>query len=174
MKGKKIFTNNEIEQIKNLTRRKISAPSSEQKQIRNRIRSIGFYYSDFSNSKGYDVNDIELLIRNGEIQINDKIESLTDSKTSESSKLFKMKKRNNQKSNKKKPVIVNDVVDLFQPIYGLEPLVDENVKYLILGTFPARESLEEKFYYQNQSKRFWGQALLKFGSLEYKTNLERR
>ncbi|MBT4033810.1 MAG: hypothetical protein HON27_13520 [Candidatus Marinimicrobia bacterium] len=37
---------------------------------------------------------------------------------------------------------------------------------LICGTFPAKESIEAGFYYQNQTKRFWGQALRMIGDFE--------
>lgn len=174
MKGKKRFTKNEIERIKSLTRMKISASRSEQKQIRDRIRRIGFYYSDFSNSKGYDEYDIDVLIRNSEIEIIDNNESVTTTDTQDSEANQNFAKKSNQKSNSKKPLIVNAPSDLSAPIFGLEPLIDEKVKYLILGTFPARESIEKNFYYQNQVKRFWGQALRGIGELENKTNSERK
>ena len=37
----------------------------------NKIRSIGFYFSDFSNKKGYTVDDFNELIQAGEIEILD-------------------------------------------------------------------------------------------------------
>jgi len=175
MKGKKRFTRSEIEKIKNLTHMKISASSSKQKQIRNKIRSIGFYYSDFSSAKGYTVEDIELLIRNGEIKIVSGSGETKNSKISEYSQV-KYKAEINPKQNikNKKPLIIKATKELVNPEYGLDPLIDENVKFLILGTFPAKESLDANFYYQNQIKRFWGQALRRIGSLENITNVERK
>lgn len=50
------------------------------KKIRNTIRKIGFYFSDFSNKKGYKISDLEELVRNEQIKIVD------DSTTNISSK----------------------------------------------------------------------------------------
>jgi len=38
---------------------------------------------------------------------------------------------------------------------GLLPLLDENTKVLILGSFPGQESLEKKQYYINSRNQFW-------------------
>ena len=38
---------------------------------------------------------------------------------------------------------------------GLQPLLCEEPKILILGTFPSENSLEKKEYYSNPSNRFW-------------------
>ena len=57
MKTKKQFTSAEISSIEDLVRRKCNAPGNEQKAIRDRIREIGFYWSDFSQyAKVYAVN----------------------------------------------------------------------------------------------------------------------
>jgi hypothetical protein len=72
MKGNKIFTTLQINAIKRLTDKKIGKTKSEQTSIRNEIRDIyKFYFSDFSNKKGYTVDDIEELIRSGQIKISD-------------------------------------------------------------------------------------------------------
>lgn len=69
MKGKDTFTSAEVESIKLLIRRKLAATPSEQKGIRNQIREIGFYWSDFSSEKGYTVADFEELIRSGQVRV---------------------------------------------------------------------------------------------------------
>ena len=70
MKGKNEFTEIEIENLKNLISEKIIAAPDKQKGIRNKIRNLGFYYSDFSTQKnGYDLNDLQKLIDNHEIKI---------------------------------------------------------------------------------------------------------
>ena len=70
MKGKKIFTISEIEEIKKLIVEKLRATADRQKGIRNKIRKIGFYYSDFDSSKeGYTVADLDSLIRSGRITV---------------------------------------------------------------------------------------------------------
>ena len=57
MKGKSQFTKEEAYQIEQLIKQKLAAGSSEQKSIRNKIRRLGFYASDFGIGGGYTVND---------------------------------------------------------------------------------------------------------------------
>lgn len=45
------------------------ASTADQKGIRNRIRDLKFYFSDFSKKKGYTVDDFDQLIRTGQIKI---------------------------------------------------------------------------------------------------------
>ena len=72
-----------------------------------------------------------------------------------------------------KPEIVDSCNELVDPIHGLNPVVDNNTKILILGTFPAKESSDIGFYYQNQVARFWGQALQFIGNFQTLSNPER-
>ena len=70
MKGKNQFLKSEFEQLKTLIKEKQTADKTEQKSIRNRIRKIGFYFSDFSNQKkGYNISDLEQLVKTGEIKV---------------------------------------------------------------------------------------------------------
>ena len=70
MKGKNIFTTSEIDKIKKLIAEKVEATPSKQKDIRDKIRTLGFYYSDFSPKKdGYTVEDFNALIRSGKIKV---------------------------------------------------------------------------------------------------------
>lgn len=70
MKGKNRFSKTELEQLKILIKEKQSADKTKQTSIRNKIRKIGFYFSDFSNQKkGYDNSDLEQLLKSGEIKI---------------------------------------------------------------------------------------------------------
>lgn len=39
--------------------------------------------------------------------------------------------------------------------YGLPPVIDQDSKILILGTFPSEKSLEMKQYYANPANKFW-------------------
>lgn len=70
-KGRTIFTKSEIANLKHLVNKKVISSKNEQKIIRNKIRSIGFYFSDFSNKSGYTVVDLDELICNGIIEIVD-------------------------------------------------------------------------------------------------------
>ena len=70
MKGKNIFTTFEVDKIKKLIAEKVEATHSKQKGIKNKIREVGFYYSDFSSQKdGYTVEDFNALIRSGKIKV---------------------------------------------------------------------------------------------------------
>lgn len=71
MKGKRSFTTKEMEKIIDLIEQKVVASKNEQRNIRNKIRSLGFYFSDFSNKKGYTVDDFKELIQAGGIEILD-------------------------------------------------------------------------------------------------------
>lgn len=74
MKGKNTFTILQIETIKKLIAEKVIATPYKQKGIRAKIRTVPFYYSDFSPKKdGYTVADFAELIRSGQIKISDGI-----------------------------------------------------------------------------------------------------
>ena len=62
MKGRCRFTRREADQIRILLNQKCKAPSEEQKAIRDDLRAMGFYISDFTNSKGFTSADFDLLI----------------------------------------------------------------------------------------------------------------
>ena len=66
MKGKRSFTNIEMLEIIDLIEQKVVASKNEQRNIRNKIRSLGFYFSDFSNKKGYNVDDFKELFEKAE------------------------------------------------------------------------------------------------------------
>jgi len=69
MKGIREFTNFEANEIRKLINKKLMASTSEQKSIRNKIRSFNFYFSDFSSKKGYTIQDFNDLIKSGQIKI---------------------------------------------------------------------------------------------------------
>jgi len=69
MKGKREFTEDEANKIRNLINQKLLASTNEQKGIRNKIRVLKFYFSDFSDKKGYTVDDFNQLIKSGQIRI---------------------------------------------------------------------------------------------------------
>jgi hypothetical protein len=62
MKGKKTFTGSEISQIIDLIRQKLKTDPSNQKAIRNKIRRLGFYASDFGLGGGYTEHDFLRVI----------------------------------------------------------------------------------------------------------------
>ena len=139
MKGKNVFTEDEDLRLESLIEQKQGKSKSEQTKIRNRIRSIGFYYSDFSNKKeGYTVEDYRKLKRDGVITIvgNQRIIKGAIAKVDSPSKAN----------------IPNAKVDFKE---GLAPLVGEAPRVLVLGTLPGDESLKKQAYYSNPQNKFW-------------------
>jgi hypothetical protein len=57
LKGKKVFTKQEVEEITGLIEQKLKADSSKQKGIRAKIRRLKFFASDFGLGGGYTVRD---------------------------------------------------------------------------------------------------------------------
>ncbi len=70
MKGRTHFTATEAEQLRDLIRRKTSAGRTEQKRIRDAMRAMGFYISDFQiTHRGFDAADFDGLLARGEIRV---------------------------------------------------------------------------------------------------------
>ena len=70
--GKKEFTYQEANRIKELLYQKTNAIRDEQKSLRSNIRNIGFYITDFDYSfAGFTEYDFDDLVRKGEITIID-------------------------------------------------------------------------------------------------------
>lgn len=69
MKGKSTFTAKEIEELKRLINKKSSLPSDEQKAIRDKMRKMQFYITDFTSSNGFESSDLQELIERGVIKI---------------------------------------------------------------------------------------------------------
>lgn len=62
MKGKATFTKQEADEIIAFIRQKVVAAQPEQKRLRDKIRKIGFYASDFGIGGGYDEKDFLRVI----------------------------------------------------------------------------------------------------------------
>lgn len=71
MKGKDTFTKFEIEQLRSLIQRRISAEKYDQKKIRDRMRNIGFYGKENFGITNLQPDDFEQLIATGKIKICD-------------------------------------------------------------------------------------------------------
>lgn len=63
MKGKSIFTKLEALAIENLIEQKCNVSSEKQKSIRAKIRTLGFYASDFEVGNGYTVSDFRRAVK---------------------------------------------------------------------------------------------------------------
>ena len=62
MKGRKEFTKNEANAICKLIEEKLKTDSVKQKSIRQKIRTLGFYASDFGLRNGYTVEDFRRVV----------------------------------------------------------------------------------------------------------------
>ena len=127
MKGKNLFSKSEFKQLKTLIKEKQTADKTEQKSIRNRIRKIGFYFSDFSNQKkGYDISDLEQLVNTGEIKIvgivNNNKQTKTTTKQKESPKQIEIRTFN--KSNLTK-TLIDFAKNRFDPNKDLENVIPD-------------------------------------------------
>ena len=130
MKGKNVFTQNEINEIVALIRQRCSADRGKQKQIRAKMRRIGFYgqddfgISDMTEEKFYRLIESEKII-------------ISDSSTAKVPPV----------SSKREiiPLTSNNLK------HGLEAWCGETPYVLILGTFPSEKSLAAQAYYQNKS-----------------------
>ena len=129
MKGKSVFSKREVELIESLIRQRCNADKSQQKVIRSKMRSLGFYGSD------YGVFDMTIekfrgLIASGQIKV-------SDAKQVISAPTSTVEKINNHKTDSPMKA-------------GLDAWAGDNPIVLILGTFPGEKSLSAQAYYQNR------------------------
>ena len=132
MKGKNEFTQNEINEIVSLIRKisSTSTPQKKQKQIRDKMRRIGFYgrddfgISDMTEEKFYG------LIESKKIIIKDSSKAKVPPVSSK-----------------------REIIPLTHNSFklGLEAWCGETPYVLILGTLPGEKSLAAQAYYQNKS-----------------------
>ena len=87
MKGKDRFTSAEIVELRELITERQNAPRNNQKQLRNRMRKIGFFGRDDWGIIDCNLDDLDKLIDTGRIKIIDNITStiITDKSGSEKS-----------------------------------------------------------------------------------------
>lgn len=136
MKGKNVFSKQEAEQIERLINLRCSSESSRQKTIRNKMRALGFYGSD------YHISDMTIL----------KFHQLIESKqiiiSDDNKSIGAFRKVLNKDDNK----IVGLSSSLDNEMkQGLAPWVGDNPLVLILGTFPGEKSLKSQAYYQDRA-----------------------
>lgn len=135
MKGKSQFTKAEAEAIIALIKQKLKADAIKQKSIRNQIRALGFYASDFGLGGGYTENDflrvVTVIGGNNITAVNREVIP---------------------KADKKEQI---NVLKTGNKVIGLAPIADENSRILILGTMPGVESLRLQAYYGNTRNLFW-------------------
>lgn len=77
MRGKETFTPVEIERIKSLLEKKVDARPMTQRRIREQLRRIGFYISDYDHTfAGFTPADLDQLIESGRVVVAEKMEVL--------------------------------------------------------------------------------------------------
>ena len=130
MKGKNVFSKREIELIESLIIKRCNAERTQQKNIRSKMRDLGFYGSDYGITD-MTIDKFHRLIDNGEIQISDGKRFVNQSAVVVEKKMLPLGRE--------------------QMKIGLQAWSGENPKVLILGTFPGEKSLAAQAYYQNKS-----------------------
>ena len=130
MKGKSIFNKREVELIESLILQRCNAGKSQQKNIRSKMRNLGFYGSDYG-VKDMTIEKFHGLIKSGQIKVLDAGQVISEPTV-------------------KSVTCKNNDWSLSFKI-GLEAWVGENPIVLILGTFPGEKSLASQAYYQNKS-----------------------
>ena len=131
MKGKNEFTQSEINEIVALIRKRCLADSYEQKNIRNKMRRIGFYGRDDFGIFDMTEEKFYRLIDSKKIIIKDGCSKAKVPPVSSKREI--------------KPLTENSLK------HGLEAWCGETPYVLILGTFPSEKSLTAQAYYQNKS-----------------------
>lgn len=105
MKGRKEFTKNEANAICKLIEEKLKADSNKQKSIRQKIRTLGFYASDFGLRNGYTVDDFRRVV-----DITDQVYSASFSFNKEQS----VKPSSTSRQNSEEAYIINLCDDVLQ------------------------------------------------------------
>ena len=155
------FDQSTIDCIENLIRLKNRADTETQKSIRNKIRNLGFYWTDFHPKDEYpqveyNVENFRQLIKCGLITVNGKNNRMCYTHETKEDKRSSPQPSNNYKE-------------------SLEPWVGKDPKVLILGTMPGDESLKQRAYYCSPNNPFWKIMRTIFGSTQndrYTSNKE--
>lgn len=152
MKGKNVFSKQEAEQIERLISQRCSAESSQQKKIRDKMRAIGFYGSDYRISD-MTIPKFHQLIESKQIEIIDGNESL--------GAIHNVPNKHSHTT-----VVLSPSLDS-EMKHGLAAWVGDDPRVLILGTFPGEKSLKSQAYYQDRAHNSFYKIM---ESLFYRTN----
>lgn len=134
MKGKSTFTQSEANAIIALIRKKVVSDSNEQKRLRDKIRALGFYATDFGIGGGYNEHDFlrVVTIIGGVQQVVPKPDT----------------------SRHLAPTVTNgSKVSIRKSSFS--PVSKPDATILILGTMPGERSLALNQYYGHGGNQFW-------------------
>ncbi|GAA3781135.1 hypothetical protein GCM10022271_11760 [Corallibacter vietnamensis] len=115
MKGRSQFTLEEAKEIEKLIELKLKADSVKQKGIRNKIRKLGFYASDFGLRGGYTVQDFR-----NTITISSERTSASISKPINNTKVIKKPVKDSNTSKPKKQSDEAYIIDLCDEVLKLK------------------------------------------------------
>jgi hypoxanthine-DNA glycosylase len=134
MKGKSTFTQSEANAIIALIRKKVVADTNEQKRLRDKIRALGFYATDFGIGGGYTEHDFLSVVKIiGAVQ-----QVVPKPDTSKQSS----------------PTSTNDSKGKIRK-FSFPPVSKPDARILILGTMPGERSLALNQYYGHGGNQFW-------------------
>ncbi len=160
-KGRAKFTSKEIDTLRELIRQKCNATSTDQKSIRAKMRKMGFHIRDFVEDIT-SVEEFDQLIATGTIICGDCKEipsARSIAHHAPQNKIPLIKLANAEKRNRKE---------------GLEAVVGDEPRILILGTLPGDESLQKKEYYAKAGNRFWKVIYGLYGTTEVPKDYEEK
>lgn len=141
-KGKTKFTKSELDKIRKLIIEKCQSPSAKQKDIRDEMRALKFYITDFTDDRITSVDKFDRLVSEGIIRCDGEYSPMS------------VKKEKTVKDAKR--VVPSKQSGVSEKMKGgLDAIVGENPRILILGSFPGEESLQKQEYYAKAGNRFW-------------------
>ncbi len=134
MKGKSNFTQSEANEIIALIRKKVVSDRNTQKRLRDKIRGIGFYATDFGIGGGYTEHDFLRVV--------------------------KIVGETHQPEPKSEVIELHETIQPERSTGELRkisfpPISNPNAKILILGTMPGEQSLFKSQYYGHGGNQFW-------------------
>lgn len=133
MKGKSKFTKFEADAIIALIRKKVVADSAEQKRLRDKIRVLGFYATDFGIGGGYTEHDFLRVVQ----ILNKPPMGIKPKVNDHPIPIPLVRPANTVKKN------------------SFPPISQPDARILILGTMPGDRSLSLNQYYGHGGNQFW-------------------
>ncbi len=134
MKGKSVFTRTEADAIISLIRKKVVADTNEQKRLRDKIRAIGFYASDYGIAGGYTEYDFLRVVKIVGSSTTPPIKTMAPGPPLATQ--YKTPGNNIKK-------------------FSFPPISKPDANILILGTMPGERSLALNQYYGHGGNQFW-------------------